>query len=102
MSTRTKKANKKRKIKFFWMSMFFLMFILAGSLILQTGALAKQSARFSSVQQEVISLSDNYGPQHLVLADNFTNIEELAQSLNFEKINQVYYIRATENTALAK
>jgi len=102
MSTRTKKANKKRKIKFFWMSMFFLMFILSGSLILQTGALAKQSARLSSAQQKAISLSDDYSPRHMVLADNFTNIEELAQSLNFEKINQVYYVRATQNTALAK
>lgn len=98
-----KPSNKKRRLKVFWATTLSLMFALTGCLILQTGALAQQSAKLFSAQEKVVVLMNNQNlGETNSLAENSTDIEELAQNLNFEKIGQVYYIRATENTALAK
>ncbi len=99
----SKLLNKKKRLRIFWTSTLFLMFALVGCLILQTGALAQQSASLYSVQQKIVNLTSSQDLQNTeAVVENSKDIEELAQNLNFEKIQQVRYIRTAENTALAK
>ena len=90
-------------IKTFWALSIFLTISLIGILIFQTQLLAQKSESVSRSQKELVKFSKTDNQDILSLASGETSVLcELAQNLNFEKIDKVYYINAIESTVLAE
>jgi len=86
-------------LKRFLIINFFFMFLLATLWFFQIDTLTKDAEHLSSNQKRLTELQN-------LKAVGFSNInleiERLAQNYNFEKIGQIYYIKANKTTALAK
>lgn len=78
---------------------FVFMFLLAGLWLLQTSLLARETERLSQAQFRLAELENL---RVAGFSDLNLEVEKLAQNYNFEKIDDVYYIKANANTALAK
>ncbi len=78
---------------------FVFMFLLVGLWLLQTNILARETQKLSQAQLRLAELEDW---RVASFSDSNVEVEKLAQSYNFEKIDDVYYIKANANTALAK
>ena len=90
-------------LRVFWALSIFLMIGLIGLLILQTQLLAQKSEFISSSQRELVELSkENSEHAPLSFSTGMTELDKLAQNLNFEKIDKLHYIRSIESTVLAR
>ena len=90
-------------IKTFWALSIFLTISLIGVLIFQTQLLAEVSESISESQKELAGFSETDNENmHLLSSEEISILGELAQNLNFEKIDKVYYINAIESTVLAE
>lgn len=78
----------------------FLMFLLAGLWFFQISTLAKESEKLAKAQEKLSSLKQLKITSSSPKADY--EVEQLAQALDFEKIKDVYYIKVSESTVLAK
>jgi hypothetical protein len=89
--------------KVFWVLSISLTLSLIGVLVFQTQLLAQRSEFVSRSQKELIELSkqDNEHAS-LVSSGEVLELAQLAQNLNFEKIDKVHYINAIESTVLVE
>jgi len=89
--------------KVFWALSIFLTISLIGILVFQTQLLAQRSEFVSRSQKELAELSkqDNQDTP-LFFSGEISELTQLAQNLNFEKIDKVHYIKAIESTVLAE
>jgi hypothetical protein len=89
--------------KVFWALSVFLIITLIGVWVFQLQLLAHKSGLLSYSQQRLVELSDRTSKQGLYLSSQDTvKLDKIAQSLGFEKIDKVHYIRAAESTVLAR
>jgi uncharacterized membrane protein (Fun14 family) len=89
--------------KVFWALSVFLIITLIGVWVFQLQLLAHKSGLLSYSQQRLVELSDRTSKQGLYLSSqDIVKLDKIAQSLGFEKIDKVYYIRAAESTVLAR
>ncbi len=90
-------------LRIFWASSIFLTICLIGIMIFQVQALAQSSEFVFQAQSKLAELSMNNGEEggsSSLMA--MSELDELAQLLDFEKIDKVHYIRTIESTVLAK
>lgn len=105
---RTKKSIKYLmsgliRLKTFWTLSIFLTIFLIGILILQIQSLAQKSELISLSQRRLTELSEENNERVLLFSSiERTELSQLAQDLNFERIGQIRYIRAIEGTVLAR
>jgi len=90
-------------LRIFWALSIFLTIGLIGLMIFQVQALAQSSEFVFQAQSELAELSMNNGEE----GDSsslraMSELDELAQQWDFEKIDKVHYIRTIESTVLAK
>ncbi len=99
----TNRAHFKINLKIFWILSIFLIAALLGIWIFQINLLAKNSRLVSLAQYRLTELSQKDVLEDLeTFKQGVSEIEKLAQSLNFEKIDKVLYIQAVESTVLAR
>jgi hypothetical protein len=95
--------NKKGIIKYFWFLSAFLIVILAGTWAFQISKLASLSRGVAFAQTEVAEITaENTSFASGNGLREIPALEKVAQALNFQKIEQVSYIRASEPTVLAR
>jgi len=100
---RFNKIRFKINSKVFCALSIFLIITLTGVWVFQLQLLARKSGLLSRSQQTSVELSNKASEQGLYLSSqDIVQLDQIAQSLGFEKINKVHYIRAVESTALAK
>lgn len=75
------------------------MIVLAALWLFQTNLLAQETEKLSLAQERLAKLQDLATNR---FSDVDLEIERLAQNYSFEKIDQIHYIKANINTALAK
>jgi hypothetical protein len=88
-------------IKVFWGLSIFLFIGLISCVISQTNFLAEKSQVVSRFQTELAELSEG-NIENSFSSQKTLELAQVAQDLNFEKINKVYYIKAIGSTALAE
>ncbi|MEA3452813.1 MAG: hypothetical protein U9Q96_00555 [Patescibacteria group bacterium] len=100
---RPKKIHFKANPKVFCILSITLTISLIGILVFQTQLLAQKSEFVSSSQKELTELLGKENQDTPLLSSGeISELTQLAQNLNFEKIDKVHYISAIQSTVLAK
>ncbi len=86
-------------LKKFLFASFSLMFILAGLWVFQANALSASTDKVVAAQEELARLKE---VKFVRLGGGDYSIDQLAESLAFERIESVQYIKVDSSTALAK
>jgi len=106
MKYKMRKLNRihfKINSKTFWVLSVFLTISLIGVLVFQTQLLAQKSEFVSRSQKKLAEFSkEDNGQTAILFSEETSGLTQLAQNLNFEKIDKVYYINAIESTVLVE
>jgi hypothetical protein len=97
------RVHFKINLKVFWTLSILLTVSLIGVLIFQTQLLAQRSEFVFSSQRALSEFSgEDNGHVFLLSLGETSELAQLAQNLNFEKIDKVRYINVIESTVLAE
>jgi len=103
MTTRARKTSIRMSLRFIWGLSIFLIIGLMAVWVLQMQGLSRNCARVSGIQEKLAGLPKaDLNNSLLASVKEIPELDKISQNLNFERIDKVHYIRASETTALAR
>lgn len=94
----------KFNLKVFWMTTLVLMALLLAFYIFQINELARARYLIENYEKKINIISEQSKKLEISLTqkNSLKNLEALVQSLNFEPVEKVYYIKVLESSVVVK
>ncbi|MCD6270754.1 hypothetical protein J7J24_00095 [bacterium] len=93
-----------RKLKKIWKTSFLVIALLGGLCIFQVSSFTYYAHQLTSLnsQNKLLGEENSFIKLQLTNKEPVFELEKLAKDLNFEKISQIQYIKATKGPVAAK